>query len=137
VYTIFTMNLDLRPAIFGSALRTRILVLTALLRETYVGQLARLLNTSPSSVARAVDRLERERLIATRRWGMERRVALDPSTPFSGELRALLLRLAQSSPEYEEAVRSLRLRPRRRGKPLEPADPDQADLARELATRKR
>jgi hypothetical protein len=85
----------------------------------------------------AVDRLERERLVATRRWGMERRITLNPTTPFSGELRALLLKLAASSPEYEEAIKSMRTRPRRRGKPIEPDDPAQADLARELATRKR
>jgi len=131
------MKLDLRSAIFGSSLRTKILVLTALLSETYVGQLARLLAASPSSVARAVDRLERERLVATRRWGMERRIGLDPSTTYNRELRALLLRIAESSPEYEDAIRSIRTRPRRRGKPLEPTDPAQADLARALATRKR
>jgi DNA-binding MarR family transcriptional regulator len=131
------MNLDLRSSIFGSALRTKILVLTALLRETYVGQLARLMETSPSSVARAVDRLERERLVAARRWGMERRITLEPSTPYSNELRLLLLKIAEASPEYEEAIGSLRTRPRRRGKPVEPADPQQADLARALAKRKR
>lgn len=131
------MNLSFSPAIFGSALRTKILVLTALLGETYPSQLARILKTSASVVGMAVDRLERERLVATRRFGMERRVALDPSSPFSGELRALLLRLAESSPEYDAAVRSLRTRPRRRGKPLNPENREQADLARELATRKR
>lgn len=137
MYNKHVMSLDLRSSIFGSALRTKILVLTALLRETYVGQLARLLETSPPSVARAVDRLERERLIAARRWGVERRITLDPSTPYSSELRALLLKIAESSPEFEDAIGSIRTRPRRRGKPIEPADPEQADLARALATRKR
>jgi DNA-binding MarR family transcriptional regulator len=131
------MDLVLSPAIFGSALRTKILILTTLLGETYPSQLARILKTPSSVVGMAVDRLERERLVATRRWGMERRVSLNPSTPFSGELRALLLRLAESSPEYEAAVRSLRTRPRRRGKALNPETSEQADLARELATRKR
>jgi DNA-binding transcriptional ArsR family regulator len=112
-------------------------VLTALLRETYVGQLARLLDTSPSSVARAVDRLERERMVAARRWGMERRITLDPSAPYSSELRTLLLKIAESSPEYEDAIGSLRTRPRRRGKPVEPSDPEQAELARTLAKSKR
>jgi DNA-binding MarR family transcriptional regulator len=131
------MDLVLSPAIFGSALRTKILVLTALLGETYPSQLARTLNTSPSVVGMAVDRLERERLVATRRFGMERRISLNPSTPFSGELRALLLRLAESSPEYDAAVGSIRTRPRRRGKPLSPESREQADLARALAARKR
>ena len=130
------MKLDLRPALFGSSLRTRILVFTALLTETYPNQLAKLLKTSPTAVRNAVDRLERERLVATRRWGMERRITLNPTTPYSKELRALLLRLAESSPEYEQAVRSLRIRPRRRGKPVEPADAETAALARELAQRR-
>jgi len=133
---IRSMKLDLRPALFGSSLRTRILVFTALLTETYPNQLAKLLKTSPTAVRNAVDRLERERLVATRRWGMERRITLNPTTPYSKELRALLLRLAESSPEYEQAVRSLRIRPRRRGKAVEPADAETAALARELAQRR-
>ena len=131
------MGIDLRLAIFGSPLRTNILVLTSLLTETYPAQLARVLDTSANSVAAAVDRLERERLIATRRWGMERRITLNPYTPFSRELRALLFKLAESSPEYEEAIRSMRTRPRRRGKLIEPEEASQANLARELAMRKR
>lgn len=130
------MKLDLRPAIFGSSLRTRILVLTALLGDTYPSQLARLLKTSRSVVGAAVDRLEREHLVAARRWGKERRITLNPTTSFAPELRALLLKLAESSPEYRETVRSLRARPRRRGKPIEPSDPEQRARARELARKR-
>jgi len=128
---------DLRPAIFGSSLKTRILVLVALLGETYASQIARILRTSRAAIGASVTRLERERLVATRRWGTERRITLNPNTPFSHELRALLLKLGQTTPEYEESLRSLRTRPRRKGKPLEPSDPRAAALARELATRKR
>ncbi len=131
------MSLKLESAMFGSALRTRILVLTALLRETYPRQLAKLLRTSPTSVRLAIDRLERERLVATRRWGMERRVSLDPSTAYARELRQLLLRIANASPGYEELIKSVRTRPRQRRKPLEPLNSEAASLARELATRPR
>src|SRR5579872_6071100 len=131
------MSLKLESAMFGSALRTRILVLTALLRETYPRQLAKLLRTSPTSVRLAIDRLERERLVATRRWGMERRVSLDPSTAYARELRQLLLRIADASPGYEELIKSIRTRPRQRRKPLEPLNAEAASLARELATRPR
>ena len=131
------MSLKLETAMFGSALRTRILVLTALLRETYPRQLAKLLRTSPTSVRLAIDRLERERLVATRRWGMERRVSLDPSTAYARELRQLLLRIADASPGYEELIKSVRTRPRQRRKPLEPLNSEAASLARELATRPR
>ena len=127
------MKLDLRPAIFGSPLRTQILVLTALLTETYPNQLARVLKTSPNAVRNAVERLERERLVATRRWGMERRVTLNPAIPYFAALRALLLRMAAAPPFNAEAARSKRSRPRRRGKPVEDKDPRRAALARELA----
>jgi|ERR1700674_175916 len=129
------MSLNLAPSIFGSPLRTRILVLTALLNETYPSELARLVKASPYSVGLAVDRLERERLVATRRWGNERRVTLNPTTAYGRELRALLLRLAETMPEYEESIRSMRKRPRRRGKPMEPADIEDTARARKLATR--
>jgi len=110
-------------------------VLTALLNETYPSELARLVKASPYSVGLAVDRLERERLVATRRWGNERRVTLNPTTAYGRELRALLLRLAETMPEYEESIRSMRKRPRRRGKPMEPADIEDTARARKLATR--
>jgi hypothetical protein len=131
------MALEMQPATFGSALRTKILVLTALLGETYSSQLARILNTSNRAVSLATRRLQRERLVATRQWGNERRISLDPTTAYSRELRALLLKIADTSPEYEEMIASIRTRPRRHGKILEPDDPEIAARARELAGRKR
>ena len=131
------MPLDMKPATFGSALRTRILVLTALLGETYASQLARILNTPARAVSMAVRRLQRERLVATRQWGKERRISLDPTTAYNRELRALLLKIAQTSPEYDEMISLMRTRPRRVGKPLEPRDPETANRARELAGRTR
>ena len=113
-----SMDLDLRPKIFGSALRTRILVATAALKETYSAQLARLLNASPFSTQRIVDALERERLVATRRRGKERLITLNPESAIAPELRALLLKIAQTDPEYRQLLGSLRRRPRRRGKPV-------------------
>ena len=130
------MPLSLRPAIFGSALRTQILVLTALLSETYASQLARILKSSVRVVRLAVRRLERERLLATRRWGNERRITLDPSTAFNAELRALLLKLADAYPEYDAMIASLRTRPRRFGKRVEPIESDQSSRARALAEKR-
>lgn len=109
----------------------------ALLGETYPAELARLIKASPYTVGLAVDRLERQRLISTRRWGNERRIRLDPNSAYREELRALLMRIAEAIPEYEEEIRSLRRRPRRRGKPIEPADPKEAARARSLATGKK
>jgi len=131
------MPLKMQPATFGSVLRTRILVLTALLGETYASQLARILKTSSRAVSLATRRLQRERLVAVRQWGIERRISLDPTTAFSRELRALLLKVAETSPEYDEMIASIRTRPRRFGKPLQPEDPEAARRARHLAGQKR
>jgi DNA-binding transcriptional ArsR family regulator len=105
------------PPLFGSAVGTAALILTAVLEETYPAQLARILGTSISSIQRTLDRLEQEGLIATRKL-VTRRVTLNPLYPAANELRALLLRLAEGTPEYAAIKESLRLRPRRRGKPL-------------------
>ena len=93
------------------------LMLIATLEETYPAQLARLLRTEISSVQRTLDRLEREGLIATRKV-VVRRITLNPLYPAANELKALLLRLTQGYPEYDKIKESLRVRPRRRGKPL-------------------
>ncbi len=105
------------PAIFGSELRTRLLVLVAVLEETYPAELSRYTGTPISSIQRALDGLEREGLIASRRLAV-RTLTLNPLYPAREELRALLLRLAQGYPQYQEIKESTRSRPRRRGKPL-------------------
>ena len=130
------MKFNLQPSIFGSPLRTRILVLTALLERTYPLQLAGLLKVSPTAVRTAVDRLERDRLVATRMWGKTRMITLDPTMPYGRELKDLLVKFGASLPEYDEMVRSLRTRPRRRGKPLLKSDPAEAARARTLAQRR-
>jgi|SRR5580658_2673879 DNA-binding transcriptional ArsR family regulator len=105
------------PPLLGSSVSTAMLILIAVIEESYPAQLARLLGSSISSVQRTLDRLEREGLIATRKLGV-RRVTLNPLYPAANELKALLLRLADGYPEYAAIKDSLRRRPRRRGKPL-------------------
>ena len=105
------------PALFGSSAGTAMLMLIAVLDETYPGQIARLLGSSISSVQRTLDRLEREGLVATRQLGV-RRVTLNPLYPAATELKALLLRLAEGYPQFAAIRESLRQRPRRRGKAL-------------------
>jgi predicted transcriptional regulator len=110
--------LDIRPKVFGSQLRSRVLVLVATLGETYPAEIARLLKAPRFSVQRIIDDLEGERLVATRLWGNERRVTLQPGSLGAKELRAYLLRLADGYPEFGKIADSLRRRPRRRGKSL-------------------
>ena len=105
------------PAIFGSKLRTAILMLTAVLEETYPAELARYLKTSIANIQRALDKLETERLVATRPL-VVRAVTLNPLFPGSKELRAFLLRLAEGYPEYQLLKEAQRRRPRWRGKAL-------------------
>lgn len=104
-------------SIFGSELRTRLLLLIAVLEETYPAELSKHLSTPISSVQRALDSLEREGLIASRHLAA-RTLTLNPLYPAANELRALLLRLAEGHPQYRAIKESERSRPRRRRKTL-------------------
>jgi predicted transcriptional regulator len=103
------------PAIFGSEVRTRLLLLVAVLDETYPAELSKYAGTPISSIQRTLDLLERENLIATRQL-VVRRVRLNPTYPAAKELRALLLRIAEGYPQYRMIRDSIRRRPRRRNK---------------------
>jgi DNA-binding transcriptional ArsR family regulator len=105
------------PALFGSRMRTALLMLVAVLEETYPAELARYLGATISSVQRTLDKVEDEGLLATRPL-VVRAVTLNPLYPAAKELRALLLRLAEGYPIYRELKESRRTRPRRRKKRL-------------------
>jgi DNA-binding MarR family transcriptional regulator len=104
--------------LFGSRRRTEVLIMVALLEETYPTELARLLGAPLYSVQKVVDALDREGVLATRLIGNERRVTLSPRFFARTELRELLQRLAEAEPELREAATKLRRRPRRKGKSL-------------------
>jgi DNA-binding IclR family transcriptional regulator len=106
------------PPLLGGPRRTQVLVLTALLGETYPTELARLLQAPVYSVQRIVDGLDKAGVFATRLSGRTRRVSLDPRFFAFKELRQLLLRLAEASPELQELAVRRRSRPRRAGKPM-------------------
>ena len=103
------------PAIFGTEVRTRLLLLIAVLDETYPAELSKYAAAPISSIQRTLDLLERENLIATRQL-VVRRVRLNPTFPAVKELRALLLRIAEGYPQYRKIRDSIRRRPRRRNK---------------------
>jgi len=113
-----TKSWNLRaPNLFGSKMRTAMLMLIAVLEETYPAELARYLGTTIYSIQRTLDKIEEERLIATRPL-VVRAVTLNPNYPAAKELRTLLLRLAEGYPEYKQLKESRRTRPRKRGKAL-------------------
>jgi DNA-binding transcriptional ArsR family regulator len=105
------------PALFGSKMRTALLMLLAVLEESYPAELSRYLGSSISSVQRTLDKVEDEGLVSRRSLGVQA-VTLNPLHPAGRELRALLLRLADGYPEYQRLKESRRLRPRRRNKRL-------------------
>lgn len=105
-------------ALFGNPTRSGILVLLALLGDSYPRELARLLGTGLFGVQSAVDALEREGAISTRLVGRTRRVALNPRFYGADELQQLLLKVSAGRRELLDAAASVRRRPRRRGKAL-------------------
>lgn len=111
------MKLETPTEIFGSRRRTEVLVLLALLGESYPTELARLLDAHLFSVQTILDDLEREGLIVTRRLGRVRRVELNPRYVAHEELAALLWKLGEHDLELQKAAAKRRGRPRRKGKP--------------------
>ncbi len=103
------------PPIFGTEMRTRLLLLIATLDETYPGELSRYAGASISSVQRTLDLLEDEGLIATRQL-VVRGVTLNPAYPAVRELKAFLSRITEGYPQYQAIRESIRRRPRRRRK---------------------
>ena len=108
--------------LFGSELRTKILVYLALLQETYVPELAALIKVSRVTVRRALDDLEREGYVSSVLAGRERWVRLNPHNPVAQPLGTLLTRLAEGQPQLLAELSNVRRRPRRRGKTLGPSD---------------
>ncbi|MEZ5316582.1 MAG: winged helix-turn-helix domain-containing protein [Vicinamibacterales bacterium] len=107
-----------RPAPFGSATRTRALVLLQLLGSSYARELARLLGVSVSVAQKALASLERDDLVAAQAVGRTRVYRLNPRYFARGELEAYLRRLVAAFPDLDAAATRLRRRPRKAGKPL-------------------
>jgi DNA-binding transcriptional ArsR family regulator len=103
------------PKLFGSATRTRALLAIALLKETYVRQLAELLGLSSPVIFRIIDNLEREGIVISRYVGRTRTLSLNPRMYGIRELEAFLLKYAKGT-DVEELAGRIRRRPRRRGK---------------------
>jgi DNA-binding MarR family transcriptional regulator len=112
--------------VFGSEVRTRVVVATIALRDTYPREIARLSGTPLVTVQRIVDDLERQGIVATRLSGNQRRVTVNPQWTAADELRALAVRLLDTLSDLRAALDAERRRPRRRGKPRDPAGRDAA-----------
>jgi hypothetical protein len=90
--------------LFGSRRRTEVLIMTALMGETYPTELARLLDAPLYSVQTIVDGLRRDGVVARRTLGRMSLVSLDPRYHGHRELKALLLRLSEDEPALRIAA---------------------------------
>lgn len=104
--------------LFGSRVRTEVLLLIATLEETYATELAAISHRRLYSVQRVVDALEREGIVVGRVSGRERRLVVNPSLPFRKELLALLVRMMAQEQSLMQSINSIRNRPRREDKQL-------------------
>lgn len=107
-----------RQSLFGTRAQTKVTMLICLLGETYPRELARLSGSTTGSISRFLDRSETEGIIVSRYQGTERKISLNPRFVAKKELITLVERLILAEPELMESVRSLRKRPRRRGKEI-------------------
>jgi DNA-binding transcriptional ArsR family regulator len=112
------MEVIMKPAPFGSASRTRILILLGLLGSSHARELARLLGTSLSVAQKALASLERDDLIAAQTVGRARLYRINPRYFARRELEAYVRRLMPAFHDLERVASSVRRRPRRVGKPL-------------------
>ncbi len=103
---------------FGSETRTRVLVVLHLLESSFQRELARVLESAPSVVQKALSSLERDGLIAGRLVGRTRIYTLNPRYFGRKELEAFLSRLSEADSHLRERTTKLRRRSRRAGKPL-------------------
>lgn len=106
------------PKLFGSRRRTDLLLLLALLEESYPRELELLLGATKATVVSIVDDLEAQAVLASQRFGRTRRITLDPRYFAAKELLALLLKLARDNARLQSIAASRRARPRRKGKEL-------------------
>jgi DNA-binding transcriptional ArsR family regulator len=110
------------PKLFGSATRTQTLLAIALLKETYVRQLADLLGLSAPVLFRIVDDLERDGIIVSRYVGRTRMISLNPRMYGMTELEAFLLKYAKGT-DIEEKLGRIGRRPQRRRYATRPSSP--------------
>lgn len=101
---------------FGTANRTAVLVAIRLLEETYVSELAQLLDLHHFSVQSILVTLERESVIVGRLMGRTRTLMLNPRYFAYPELSALLWKLGEQDVELQGKLAARRRRPRRAGK---------------------
>ena len=103
--------------LFGSKIRTDVLVTVGRLGITYISEIAQVLGRRPIEVQRAVASLELADVVQTRRLGTIRVVELNKRFSQYRELANLLLNMSEQT-IYAQRWKKLRRRPRAMGKAL-------------------
>ncbi len=103
--------MSVATGLFGTALRTEILLAIALLGETHASQLSRILGRSLSRVQAAVASLELAGVVVGLEIGRARRLRVNPRYPAQAELLALLQRLGQLDVGLQNRLATERRRP--------------------------
>jgi len=103
--------------LFGTPVRTAILVALRLLEQSYPSELAELLGVRLYSVQQVMKSLEADGVVASRSFGNTRQVSLDPRYFAHAQLSALLWQLGAHDHALQAQLASRRRRPRRAGKP--------------------
>ena len=105
--------------LLGSTNAERALLFLLARDEGYPSEIARLFDTDLYGIQKQVDRLESGGVLVSRTAGRTRLYRFNPRYPFLKELRALLEKALSFYPEVEQdRLRTVRQRPRRRGKSL-------------------
>jgi DNA-binding MarR family transcriptional regulator len=102
--------------LFGSQRRTDVLILIALLKETFPTEIARLLGARLYSVQKIVDGLEEDGVVKTRLVRRTRIVTLDPRFAAADQLKGLLKRLIDLNPRIQKIAARRRSRHGRQGR---------------------
>jgi len=103
---------------FGGKTRTRVLLALRLLGESYLRELARILEVPLWGVQQAMRSLELDGLVAGRAMGRMRIFRINPRYFAYDELQRYLFRLTEPEDQLRERIAALRRRPRRTGKRL-------------------
>lgn len=103
--------------LFGTPIRTAILVGLRLLEESYPSELSALLGTRLYTVQRVLESLESEGVVVSRTFGNTRRVSFNPRYFAHAQLSDLLWQLGSHDHALQRALAGRRRRPRRVGKP--------------------
>jgi len=105
--------------VLGSANKERVLLYVLVRKEGYAREISRFFKTDLAPVQKQLERLENGGVLYSRSAGRTRLYGLNPRYPFLRELRALLDKAFAFYPaEERERLSMMRMRPRRKGKPL-------------------